>query len=216
MNRKKLWLYDDSKEHDILDNPEHYKDLKAFIINNWIPTSQDVCYALYKVGVRRVYLSYKTYNIDIKTFDFDEFKTFIDKVNGLGIAGIALDVEAYSSSQIFVENTDIAVYIFFEHLSEIIRSSGLRIIMFPELMGFERYENYDSAYIGVKPRHLLTERTYETANIWDLTRFWLRNRKKPQIMGIWQDKVHPIFRPLQYYWARLLTNDVFWYTERKF
>ena len=98
INNKKLWVYDDSKYSDIITDPERFKNLRAFLINNWCPESADVADSLHSVGVKEVYVCYKLYSTEVDRFNYEWFADWVDKMKSLGVDGIAIDGEDYSSS----------------------------------------------------------------------------------------------------------------------
>ena len=219
MNRKKLWVYDDHKETDILAGPDRLRDLRAFIINNWYPTQRQTITNLHNVGVKEVYVTVKLYSSRIETFNWKEFRKLLDEMKNLGVDGIAIDGEAYSGSEIWYSTNDDSVREFAIEMATTIAAKGLNTIILPEYLGKPpRYKNYRTFLRYFMPDYVLSERTYEAWEPWNLLIYWMRDSYggNKKIMGIWQDRVPKLLRGIQYFTARLLSNEIFWYTWNKF
>ena len=215
MNRNKAWVYSDDKEEEILCSPNKFKNLRAFIINNYEPKSDRLARVLKWENVSGVYVAYKLYDKTVSSFDFASFEDFVGDMKVKAVDGIAIDGEAYSESNVWESTDKETAYRFGVKLKEIIDRYKLKTILLPEDLGGDKYNNYANFIDGLNPNNLLTERCYNEYYPWKMLMFWQRNTDKPQVMGIWPDTVPWYAKGIQYITARLLTGDYFYYTEGK-
>ena len=207
-------VYDDSKEQDILNDPYNYQALEGFVINNWRPT-HEVVRVLKDLGVK-VY-----YKINVFDKTGKEFTDEIDSAYLTGIDGIAVDGEAYSHATIWQNNTQSDSERLGRNIRSYILFRGLETLLMPEYLGGEKYKTYESFIYGLNPEKILMERTYNEWKPWEIKRFWERNKKYPgrKYIGVWQD-MFPwyafVCRWIQLLTVKILTKDIFWYTEVKY
>lgn len=94
-------------------------------------------------------------------------------------------------------------------------------VMFPEDLGGEKYKGYKDFLLKIRPRLVCMERTYNVWKPWEILKFWLRNKYLRDkgfkvAIGYWPEAIWPIFRPIQYWSARIISgNSLFYYSETK-
>lgn len=99
--------------------------------------------------------------------------------------------------------------------------TGLAKILYPENLGGDKYKNYDVFIAAANPDIVILERRYSCWYIWDLVRFWNRNKYLRDTgikvyIGIWLESIPKPFRWLQWNFAKLLSGGcVMFYSETK-
>lgn len=113
------------------------------------------------------------------------------KARDLGFSGIALDCEAYSSSDVWYNREK---YLYYMQLPELISKYFDLVIVFPEDFGGHKYELYQSFLDELNYRcekvTLLLENTYEIWLPWRINFYYNRSKKVFDCaIGIWPESL---------------------------
>ena len=213
-NKERLIVYDNTKSQDIIDNPysTEFEDIHAFIVNNWIASEADVL-RVKNLGVSNVYQSFKMYDTTQQ-----ERIDIIRQAKTNGCTGIVIDCEAYGDSDFWNDMSKPEAREDGEELRNICREDiDIDRIMLCEPLNDDQYDKYRYFAEKFLPDQLILEKTYQ---LWQLSRMveelW-RNNYLPgeKVIGIWQDAMNWLTRPLQFKSALSLSNKVFYYSENK-
>jgi hypothetical protein len=197
--KKGLFIYNDYKEQDYLENLGKIKGSR-FIVNNEYPEKRTV--DLLKKNCIEVY-----FKVNICWDWWEDLKHAKDR----GFDYVAIDGENYSKMVVYSLELG-------QGVRECIEKLGFKgCILLPEDLGGEKYKDYSKFIMGLMPDEVLMERTYLTWKPWEFIKFIKRNTwySKPYV-GIWPEEMCPVFRWLQKFFVNIISGDrIFWYAETK-
>lgn len=216
------YLYSNFKDEDF--TPELCerlsKELKiGFLICDFTPNA-DLCSRLKKYGIK-AYLSIKTCYLPT----IQEIDTICFTAKNTGFEGVAIDSENYLNDGLYEDTNE--SYAYGRDIGNTIGKYFQEILTYPEFLGGDKYRTWPMFFTGltynIKYVTVLCERTYNTAEPWNLIYLYNRNKKYIKsirkdinvYIGIWPESNNLIIRLIQGITARLLSDRVFVYSETK-